>query len=39
MLLKDMDKQSVKLRKMLDYIVNESHLSHRFENAKPEPNP
>ena len=37
MLLKDMDKQSVKLRKMLDYIVNESHLSHRFENAKPEP--
>lgn len=35
MLLKDMDKQSVKLREMLDYIVNDSHLAPRFSQASP----
>ena len=36
MLLDDMDNQSVKLKEMLSYIVNESYLSKRFKNAKKE---
>lgn len=35
MLLSDMDNQKVKLKKMLDYIVNESYLKERFKNANP----
>ena len=35
MLLSDMDKQSVKLKEMLDWVVNSSFLSERFANAKP----
>jgi geranylgeranyl reductase family protein len=38
MLLSDMDDQKVKLKKMLDYIVNESYLKGRFANATPVPN-
>ena len=34
MLLDDMDNQSVKLKEMLSYIVNESYLSKRFKNAE-----
>jgi len=34
MLLKDMDKQKVKLRPMLDWVVKESPLAARFENAQ-----
>ena len=33
MLLGDMDKQSVKLKEMLSYIVNDSYLSSRFKDA------
>jgi len=33
MLLSDMDNQSVKLKEMLRYIVNESYLKERFKNA------
>jgi geranylgeranyl reductase family protein len=33
MLLSDMDNQSVKLKEMLRYIVNESYLKDRFKNA------
>ena len=33
MLLSDMDNQSVKLKEMLKYIVNESYLKERFQNA------
>ena len=33
MLLADMDNQDIKLKQMLDYIVNESYLSARFSNA------
>lgn len=33
MLLSDMDNQSVKLKEMLKYIVNESYLKDRFQNA------
>lgn len=33
MLLSDMDNQSVKLKEMLKYIVNESYLKDRFKNA------
>jgi geranylgeranyl reductase family protein len=35
MLLADMDKQEVKLKKILDYIINESYLKDRFKNAQP----
>ena len=34
MLLSEMDKTDVKLKQMLDYIVNESYLKERFANAK-----
>lgn len=34
MLLSDMDNQSVKLKEMLKFIVNESYLKDRFKNAK-----
>ena len=34
MLLADMDKQEVKLKQMLDFIINESYLKDRFKNAK-----
>jgi flavin-dependent dehydrogenase len=33
MLLDDMDNQSIKLKEMLSYIINESYLSDRFKNA------
>lgn len=33
MLLADMDNQDVKLKQMLDYIINESYLSERFKGA------
>jgi len=33
MLLSDMDKQSVKLKEMLDWVINSSFLSSRFSNA------
>ena len=33
MLLDDMDNQSIKLKEMLSYIINESYLSDRFTNA------
>jgi menaquinone-9 beta-reductase len=35
MLLSDMDNQDVKLKKMLDWVVNSSFLSSRFANATP----
>lgn len=34
MLLKDMDKQKVKLRGMLDWVINESHLAPKFAGAQ-----
>ena len=34
MLLADMHKQEVKLKQMLDFIINESYLKDRFKNAK-----
>ena len=38
MLLADMDNQSVKLKEMLDWVVNESFLAERFSDAKAIPN-
>ena len=38
MLLADMDNQSVKLKEMLDWVVNESFLADRFSDAKAIPN-
>jgi geranylgeranyl reductase family protein len=35
MLLSDMDKQSVKLKEMLDWVIKSSFLSERFANATP----
>jgi len=35
MLLKDMDKQKVKLKSMLDWVVSESPMANVFENAQP----
>jgi len=37
MLLEDMDGQSIKLKQMLKYIVEESHLSYRFVDASAVP--
>ena len=38
MLLADMDNQSIKLKEMLDWVVNESFLAERFSDAKAIPN-
>ena len=35
MLLSDMDNQEIKLKEMLNYILNESYLKERFQNATP----